>query len=131
MPKSTFECFILCINCFGFYRYIYVYKEKFNPIFLRRYNFARESDQNFCKAKILRLVGIAKIRPISEVFLLNKNEPESPQFLLGAEADPSDAHLCEQKKMTCWGVKCIGESDSAGNGNVSCHFRSLAVRQYF
>ena len=62
----------------------------------------------------------AKIRPISEVFY-KKNEPESPQFL----------HPYVDRKMTCWGVKCIGESDSAGNGNVPCHFRSLAARQYF
>ena len=57
-----------------------------------------------------------------------KNEPE-PVIFAKCRSQPK-AHLCRQKNMTCWGVKCIGESDSAGNGNVPCHFRSLAARQH-
>ncbi len=35
-------------------------KRYINLLTLRRKHFARESDQNFCKAKILRLVGTSK-----------------------------------------------------------------------
>ena len=28
---------------------------------------------------------------------------------------PYRAAYVDRRKMTCWGVKCIGESDSAGN----------------